>query len=186
MVGLRHPCSDETLWLTAEHKVMAKPAPRTLGGNADWSGIPEPLRGRSRQLRRDMTPPERKLWSVLRGDGIRVTFRRQHPIGPYIADFYSRQARLVVEVDGAIAHGGEEARAHDADRDAFLQSLGLRVVRVAAKDVMQNLEGVVAMLQEVCDEQFSPQGAVWLPAADLRAGDIVFFGKDLRGSGFPP
>jgi very-short-patch-repair endonuclease len=50
-----------------------------------------------------MTPPERKLWKVLRGEQLGVKFRRQHPIGPYIADFYSREAQLVVEVDGVAA-----------------------------------------------------------------------------------
>ncbi len=120
MVGIRHSLSDAVLWLTDDHQVLAKPRPRTLGGQRDWSGIPKALRGRSKELRREMTPPERKLWSQLRNGQIGFTFRRQHPIGPYIADFYSREARLVVEVDGAVAHGTEAAIAHDA-ADGFLK-----------------------------------------------------------------
>ncbi|MCS6919053.1 MAG: DUF559 domain-containing protein [Fimbriimonadales bacterium] len=181
MVGLRHAHSEQTLWLTADHKVLAKPAPRTLGGAADWSGIPERLRGRSRELRREMTPPERKLWALLRRESLGVSFRRQHPIACFIADFYCREARLVVEVDGAIAHDGAEAQARDAERDAYLNALGLRVVRIPAREVMCNPEGVLIMVQRVLQEQFSPHGAVWMPAGDLRTGDLVFYGPELQG-----
>jgi len=154
MVGLKQAYSSRSLWLTADHHVLAVPTPRSLGGHSDWSGIPKPLRGRSRQLRREMTFPERKLWHFLRGNRIGVAFRRQHPIGRYIADFYSRGARLVVEVDGAATHDGEESEAHDAARDAYLESLGLRVVHIPAREVLRNIEGVLFWLQEVCKEQF--------------------------------
>jgi len=123
MIGLQHSRSDTTLWLTADHKILAKTAPRTLGGNSDWSGIPKHMRGRSRELRQNMSPPERKLWSALRNKQLGISFRRQHPIGPYIADFYSREAHFVVEVDGAVAHSSPEAIAHDINRDAYLRSL---------------------------------------------------------------
>lgn len=181
MIGLRHAHSEQTLWLTADHKVLAKPTPRTLGGHADWSGIPKPLRGRSRELRRAMTPPERKLWAILRRGSLGVSFRRQHPIACFIADFYSREARLVVEVDGAVAHEGAEAQARDAARDAYLNALGLRVVRVPAREVLHNPEGVFLMLHQVLQEQFSPHDAVWVRAGDLRAGDLVFYGPHLQG-----
>ncbi|XFA71929.1 DNA methyltransferase [Thermosynechococcaceae cyanobacterium Okahandja] len=181
MVGLQHSRSEATLWLTADHKVLAKTAPRTLGGNSDWSGIPPYMRGRSRELRQNMTPPERKLWGALRNKQLGISFRRQHPIGPYVADFYSREAHLVVEVDGAMAHSSPEAIAHDANRDAYLQSLGLRTVRIPAQEVMANLEGVAAWIQTISAEQFSPQGAEWVAARELKAGDIVFWGSSLEG-----
>ncbi|WP_172799724.1 DUF559 domain-containing protein [Leptolyngbya sp. O-77] len=181
MIGLRHSRTEATLWLTADHKVLAKTAPRTLGGHSDWSGIPRHMRGRSRELRQTMTPPERKLWGALRNNQLGVSFRRQHPIGPYIADFYSREAHLVVEVDGAIAHSSPEAIAHDANRDAYLRSLGLRTMRIPAKKVMTNLEGVAAWIQTISAEPFSPQGAKWIAASDLKAGDIVFWGTALEG-----
>ncbi|MGB9617604.1 MAG: endonuclease domain-containing protein, partial [Desulfomonilaceae bacterium] len=104
MIGIRHALCDQTLWLTADHKALAHRRPHNLGGHADWSGIPKSLRGRSKELRKNMTPPERKLWNVLRGNATGFAFRRQHPIGPYIADFYCREAAIVVEVDGAAAH----------------------------------------------------------------------------------
>lgn len=180
MIGLRHPESSATLWLTANHKVLAKLAPRSLGGHADWSGIPKSLRGRSQELRRTMTPPERRLWQFLRGQKLGVAFRRQHPVGRYIADFYSREACLVVEVDGHAAHDGEQAQAHDAARDAWMESLGLRVVRIPAKEVLHNTEGVLIMLREVCKEQLSAHNALWIPAGELRTGDLVFYGPSLK------
>ena len=89
-----------------------------------------------------MTPPERKLWKVLRGEQLGVKFSRQHPIGPYIADFYSREAQLVVEIDGVAAHSGAEAFEYDRARDTYMESLGLRVMRIPASEVEHNLEGV--------------------------------------------
>ena len=178
MIGISHQLSDKTLWLTADHRVLARTRPRSLGGRADWSGIPRPLRGRSRELRRDMTPPERKLWAALRCGRTGFTFRRQHPIGHYVADFYSRGAQLVVEVDGAVAHGTEAAIVHDAARDAYLQSLGLRVLRVSARDVERDLEGVCEAVRLACEEQTSPQDAAWIEARDLCVGDLVFFGPE--------
>jgi len=99
---------------------------------------------RSRQLRRDSTPAERKLWTVLRGvslDGFK--FRRQQRLGIYFGDFVCQSARLVIEVDGD-THEGAEAQARDARRTAFLEHEGYRVVRFTNAEVMKNIEGVVA------------------------------------------
>lgn len=89
-----------------------------------------------------MTPPEVILWTRLRPrqpDGPR--FRRQHPIGPFIADFYCAQARLVVEVDGW-GHNMGEAPARDARRDAFMTGLGLVVMRYPASEILADPTGV--------------------------------------------
>lgn len=85
---------------------------------------------RARSMRRDMTDPERKLWRALR---TRLPlddthFRRQVPIGPFIADFCSFGAKLVIEVDGD-QHGFDHGRAYDGRRTAYLTSLGYRVLR---------------------------------------------------------
>jgi very-short-patch-repair endonuclease/DNA modification methylase len=176
MIGIRHEKTDATLWLSADHKVLAKRRPRSLGGHNDWSGIPRGLRGRSKTLRREMTPPERKLWTVLRNGQTGFTFRRQHPIGRYIADFYSRDAQLVVEVDGVLAHSSEEALAHDQARDAYLRGLGLEVLRVPAREVLSNLEGVYETIRRTCHLQLSVEKAEWVEAQDLAVGDWVFFG----------
>ena len=104
-------------------------------------------------MRREPTPPEQKLWFVLRRcqlDGLK--FRRQVPIGPFIADFYCPPARLVVEVDGA-AHSDSTT---DATRDAWMLDQGLRVLRVWNNDVMGNLEGVLAVIRDAAREPLSP------------------------------
>jgi adenine-specific DNA-methyltransferase len=129
---------------------------------------------RRKELRREMTPPEHKLWQALRRKSSGFKFRRQHSIGPYIADFYSRDAQLVVEVDGVLAHSGEEAVAYDSNRDALMQSFGLRVLRVPAVEVERNLEGVFEAIKTTCNEIKTPEGAEWVEAADLCVGDIIF------------
>lgn len=91
-----------------------------------------------------MTDAERILWSRLRRkafDG-ENRFRRQHPIGPYIADFACVAAWLVVEVDGD-THGTEEEVAHDRRRDAYIRARGWRVFRVTNLDVYKNLDVVL-------------------------------------------
>lgn len=98
---------------------------------------------RARQLRREATNAERVLWRYLRNgklDG--HTFRRQHPLGPYIVDFVCLEQMLIVEVDGA-THGEPDERARDEARTAWLKERGYRVVRCHNDDVYRNMEGVV-------------------------------------------
>ena len=97
---------------------------------------PSKTHARAKALRQALTPPETALWALLRtrGDGA-PTFRRQHPIGPYIADFYCAAARLVVEIDGW-DHARPERVTRDAGRDRHMDELGYRVVRIAAGEVM--------------------------------------------------
>ena len=98
---------------------------------------------RARALRKNMSDSERILWSALRVrqvDGLR--FRRQDPIGRYIADFVCLEKALIVEVDGA--HHTEDAQvARDAARDSWLHAEGYRVLRVSNTEVFDNLDGVV-------------------------------------------
>jgi very-short-patch-repair endonuclease len=94
---------------------------------------------RSRSLRRDPTPAEKKLWFEFLRDQPEK-FTRQKPLGPYIADFYCSKRRLVVEVDGD-SHFIDDGR-RDAQRTAALQALEVRVVRFTNEDVMQRFEGV--------------------------------------------
>ena len=90
-----------------------------------------------------MSPPERLLWSRLRGhQGDGLKFRRQHPLGPYVLDFYCHEARLALEVDGT-SHIGDQAAAHDAKRDAYLARQGVRTVRIAVSDIYEDLEEVL-------------------------------------------
>ena len=97
----------------------------------------------ARRLRRNLSPPEARLWNRLRtrNPGTPV-FRRQHPIGPYVLDFYCAEARLAVEADG-LSHDVGDRPQRDASRDAWLQARGLTVMRIAVSELMRDA-GVVA------------------------------------------
>lgn len=100
-----------------------------------------PTRNRAKQLRRDMTPPEIKLWSQLRAGRLQgIKFVKQAPIAPYVADFAARDLGLVIELDGD-SHAGREA--YDAARTAFIESKGYRVIRFTNNEVMSNIDGVL-------------------------------------------
>ena len=97
------------------------------------------LRDNARDLRKHMTDAERRLWSSLRHTQLGARFRRQAPIGPYIADFACFDPRLVIEIDGG-QHA--EQRGYDSRRDDWLKSQGFTVLRFWNNDVMGNFEGV--------------------------------------------
>lgn len=108
---------------------------------------------RARNLRKNLTPAERKLWQVLRRRQIAsVRFRRQVPIGPYIADFCCLELRIIIEVDG-----GQHARQADADerRTRWLGDRGFTVVRFWNNDVLQNPDGVLARISHACTTAIS-------------------------------
>lgn len=107
----------------------------------------------AKSLRRPMSPPEARLWSRVRGKRLHGhKFRRQHPIGPYILDFYCPAARLAVEVDGR-CHEDPERLARDRRRTMWLAAQGVRVIRVAAVDVRDELDGVLALIGRVVRER---------------------------------
>jgi very-short-patch-repair endonuclease len=100
--------------------------------------------GRARLLRREMTDAERKLWSVLRLNGIEGhSFRRQVPLGNYIVDFACHKARLIIEVDGG-QH--DPTMPDELSRTAFLKEEGYRILRFWNNEVLENLEGVYAII----------------------------------------
>jgi len=106
-------------------------------------GTTQELNQRARELRADMTPAERRLWTALRDRQLAgLKFRRQHAIGTFILDFYCASCRLNVEVDGDI-HDVPEQAEHDAVRDEYLRSCGYRVLRVTNDQVFDELPGVL-------------------------------------------
>jgi very-short-patch-repair endonuclease len=105
-------------------------------------------------MRQTLTPPEARLWAALRRQQMGVKFRRQHPIGPYIIDFFCASLKLAIEVDGT-SHGSEEAAAHDARRTLWLASQGIEVIRIAAIDVRMNFSGVVDGLRGVIGDRIT-------------------------------
>jgi very-short-patch-repair endonuclease len=109
-------------------------------------------KGFGRVLRRKMTPPELRLWNVLRAEPEGFAFRRQHEAGDYVLDFYCAPSRLAIEVDGEIhARGDQPAR--DAARDAWLTTQGVRVVRIPAIELLHNLDGVVRHIVKIAAER---------------------------------
>jgi len=109
--------------------------------------------GRARGLRRTLTPPEARLWVCLRGRQLAgLKFRRQHPVGPYVLDFYCAEAKLAVEVDGQ-QHADPERSEHDRRRTAWLVTLNIAVLRIAAEDVRVNLDGVLSWIRTNAGER---------------------------------
>lgn len=96
----------------------------------------------ARQLRRAMTLPERLLWRVLRERPAGLRFRKQHPAGVDVLDFFCPARRLAVEVDGE-AHNRGDRPQRDAERDRWMTAQGVRTIRVSARDVLADLDAVV-------------------------------------------
>ena len=107
---------------------------------------------RARELRNEATFPERRLWKYLSGEKAGLKFRRQHPIGPFVVDFYARQAALAVEVDGNFAHSTDEQNQYDRVRNDYMTELGLNVLRISAKEVNDNIDGVCRETTEICEK----------------------------------
>jgi very-short-patch-repair endonuclease len=97
---------------------------------------------RARRLRSQSTPAERRLWGRLRaGQQEAASFRRQHPVGPYVLDFYCPELRIAVEVDGG-GHGHFNVAHRDARRDAWLGENGVLGLRFWNNEIRENLLGV--------------------------------------------
>ena len=109
--------------------------------------------GAARELRARMTDAERKLWFALKDRRFAAfKFRRQVPVGPYIADFLCFELRLIIEVDG----GQHAEPVRDVERDNWLAHNEFRVLRFWNGDVLQNLEGVLTSLAEQLDRTPHP------------------------------
>ncbi|MEQ9663655.1 MAG: endonuclease domain-containing protein [Parasphingopyxis sp.] len=107
---------------------------------------------RARQLRSEMSLPETRLWRALRQRPGGFKFRRQHPAGEYVLDFYCAAVKLAIEVDG-MAHDGEAAVKRDEARSRSLRSQHVATLRVPAKVILDDLEVVVSRIVEVCSDR---------------------------------
>jgi very-short-patch-repair endonuclease len=94
-----------------------------------------------------MSLPEILLWQRLRGSPNGVSFRKQHPIDPYVADFYCSASRLVIELDGK-AHDHGDRPQRDEARDAFIEERGYQLLRIAAHEVLRDPDGVAGSIVE--------------------------------------
>lgn len=106
---------------------------------------------RARQLRKEPTPAERKLWAYLRGNKLNgVNFRRQHAIGNYIPDFVSIKKKLAIELDGGQHLEQEE---YDIERTKYLESQGYKVIRFWNNQVMNDIEGVFPAIETALNDR---------------------------------
>lgn len=106
----------------------------------------------ARNLRVQSTEAEKALWKLLRSRQFAgCKFRRQHQVGPYIADFICISHRLIIEADG-----GQHTETKDAARDEYLKSQGLRILRFWNHDILQNMEGVAHQIQQALTDTPSP------------------------------
>lgn len=113
--------------------------------------LPIKLKARARELRRRLTDAEGLVWGMLRKQQLGVRFRRQHPVDPYVLDFYCAERKLAVEIDGG-QHNEIAGREHDERRTAFLQDKGIRVLRFWNNEVFENPEGVWDAIAEALSE----------------------------------
>ena len=105
------------------------------------------------QLRKEMTKEERHLWyDFLRSYPVR--FSRQKVLGKYIADFYSAEAQLIIELDGSQHYEADEIQ-KDADRTAFLEGYGLTVIRIPNNEVNRNFRGVCEYIDATVKQSLS-------------------------------
>ncbi|MCC7492193.1 MAG: endonuclease domain-containing protein, partial [Fimbriimonadaceae bacterium] len=180
MVGLR--CEHgPVLWLTGEHRVLCRKRHLDRGAARQWTRGQVGHFARARELRRDSTPAEQRLWPRLRRAALGAKFRRQHPLGPFIVDFYCFERGLVVEVDGD-SHYTPEGLESDSARDTYLAGLGLDVLHVTNAEVHDSLEAVVEAIEEAdrAAEPIERGDRCWRRADTLQVGDIIYHGPHLE------
>ncbi len=118
---------------------------------------PESLK-KARKLRRDMSLPEVLLWRHLRGKPQGIKFRKQHPIGDFVLDFYCAAKRIAIEIDG-IAHDMCGRPARDFSRDNWLKGEGIHVLRIPASDVLNDANASAEAVVAYCLDRPPPSAA---------------------------
>jgi very-short-patch-repair endonuclease len=128
---------------------------------------------RARKLRSEMSLPEVMRCELRKRPG-GYEFRRQHPAGDYVLDFYCAKARLDIEVDGSV-HDNPAKAQRDGKRSAFLRLQGVATTRIPAQRVLEELEAVVRRLVVICDERIEQLG---VPLHQPAAGPPPRAGED--------
>jgi very-short-patch-repair endonuclease len=119
----------------------------------------------AKQLRRELTKPELMLWQILRTSPGDHKFRKQHPAGPFILDFFCARANLAIEVDGAVHDTGDHPE-RDARRDVWLAEHRIDTLRIPAREVLRDVEAVVNGLIAIIDARLVRFGKA--PPSGLR------------------
>ena len=104
----------------------------------------------AKRLRKDMTDTEKILWMHLKLGIQNLKFRRQHPIGLYIADFFCHKLKLIIEVDGGI-HDLEKIKINDKEREKSLKELGYTVIRFTNKQVSHEIEFILNKINSLAE-----------------------------------
>jgi very-short-patch-repair endonuclease len=142
---------------------------------------PRPVRGKTssrtvlaaRQLRNQLTKSEQILWEALRNSRLHgIKFRRQHPFGPYVLDFFCVKAQLAVELDGGV-HDQAEQKDYDQERTAYLEAQGIRVLRLKNEEITNDFGDVLRKILEFALPTPTP------PSPDNLSGE----GGDAAGGG---
>ena len=182
MAGIQHKASPHTLWITPDQKVLCLQRPRIPDGKNDWSADPKINAKWRKALRNNQTPAEQKLWSLLRRKQLGVKFRRQHSIGPYIADFYSSEARLVIDCDGPNYHK-YNAQNYDFRRERYMNERGLCVLHFNNNDIFNNFIAVYELIMNsIRFDMTDLEKAIPVRAEELKIGDKVFSGKEMKAA----
>ncbi len=113
---------------------------KNIAPKAEGRAVP-----RARNLRAKMSLPEVLLWGALRSRPDGLKFRRQHASGAYILDFFCSDARLAIEIDGEMHSHGDRSR-RDERRDAYFLDAGICTLRIAARDVLSDLDAVMRLI----------------------------------------
>ena len=106
------------------------------------------LRKLSKELRNNSTISEIKLWGYIKGKALGVSFNRQYPIENYIIDFYCKELKLAIEIDGE-SHDNEESQEKDEERQLKLESYGIKFIRLDNREVMSNIENSIKSIEEM-------------------------------------
>lgn len=140
-------------------------------------------------LRNNMTPAELILWNQLKGKQLGVKFRRQHPLGIYIADFYCHEHKLVIEVDGGI-HELDEFKLRDLERERILKLDGINILRFSNESIFDQMDEVLKTIKQTIPSPFRGSGGLSkriIPCLDIKDGRTVKGVNfvDLRDAGDP-
>lgn len=141
------------------------------------------------QLRSNMTDAEMLLWGHINGNQLGVKFRRQHPLGIYIADFYCHQHKLVIEIDGRI-HDLPDVAVNDIRRQSDIEGDGIKVLRFTNDEIFNQIQKVLNTIKQAISSPFRGSGGLSkriIPCLDVKDGRTVkgINFVDLRDAGDP-
>ncbi|MDP3112912.1 MAG: DNA methyltransferase [Thermodesulfovibrionales bacterium] len=196
LVQMPEPCDENSEAYKAGYKTIAdiakerirrvikrltpNPSPEKEGGYKDtlFKGAKPTLFENAGSLRKAQTEAEEKLWQALRNKKINnCKFRRQHPIGQFIADFYCHEAGLIIEVDGGY-HNKADQKTYDEARTQVINDFGVKVIRFTNEEILSNLTEVVKKVSEVL-QLLSPS-----PLGEGAGGEVGFKVFKLSPSSF--